>query len=237
VISQGAGELSQVACGRGCLKSRVCPQQAPDDSDGVGEGGLAFAVPSSALDEWCALRPLAMSNQGDERKQAEEGGCRPTDGLLRPAASGFDSQVVADLVECHLQLPPQDEPGHDLGRGGVEVRAEESLGREGVVGVADEDPANGDGRVAGAVPQRRVGDDLDGPVGLAVPERDGQGVQIVVGSPRRAARVGSRVPTTRERPFCFGTRGGGGANRRASRRRRVTMVATERVAARNSRVA
>jgi len=237
VISQGAGELSQVACGRGCLKSRVCPQQAPDDSDGVGEGGLAFAVPSSALDEWCALRPLAMSNQGDERKQAEEGGCRPTDGLLRPAASGFDSQVVADLVECHLQLPPQDEPGHDLGRGGVEVRAEESLGREGVVGVADEDPANGDGRVAGAVPQRRVGDDLDGPVGLAVPERDGQGGPDRGRITQACCEGGEPRPDDAGAALLFWDAGGGGANRRASRRRRVTMVATERVAARNSRVA
>ncbi len=57
----------------------------------------------------------------------------------------------AETPFCHLRLdylhlPPQDEPGHDPDSVRVEVGVEEGLGRKGVGGIADEDPADRDGR-------------------------------------------------------------------------------------------
>jgi len=78
-------------------------------------------------------------------------------------------------VKRGSQAPPQDDPGHDLNGGGVAARAEEGLGREGVGGIADGGPTDGDGRQARAVPYGRVRNDLNRAVRFAVPEGDRQG--------------------------------------------------------------
>src|SRR5271168_5114749 len=82
------------------------------------------------------------------------------------------------FLEGDLDLPAVDEPADDLDRVRLEVGAEEGLGFHLVLGLpfglTDEDPADRNGREAAVIPEGGACRDLDGAVGPAIPERDGE---------------------------------------------------------------
>jgi len=172
VINERVRCFSQVARGRGCLKSHMSPEGAAHEGDRIREGRGLFVVPGSPFDEGCALGPVGVGDKGDEGEQAEQHWGGAANGFLGPPASGLDAKMITDLMERGFHLPAEHEPGDDLDRGGRTVGTQESLGGEGVVGITDEDPAERHGGQAGAVPQSRLRDNLDRPVPLAVSERD-----------------------------------------------------------------
>jgi len=99
--------------------------------------------------------------------------------------SRLHAEMVSDLVEGHLQLPPLHKPGDDLLGTSIQVSAEEGLGWEGVLGIADEHPAGGNGRHVGSIPDRPVGDDLNGtiPHAIAAGHRDGRPARCQIDRP------------------------------------------------------
>ncbi len=88
--------------------------------------------------------------------------------------SRLNAQVSAGGVERDFQLPAQHEPGADLQRGRLAVGAQERLRGERALRMADEDPADGDRRQPGMRAHGGLRDDLDHPLRLAIPPRDGE---------------------------------------------------------------
>ena len=64
----------------------------------------------------------------------------------------FHAQVGSDFLKGDLRLPTQHKPLQDLGRVCRRVGAEQGLRIEGTLGVADQHPADEDGRLARTVP-------------------------------------------------------------------------------------
>ena len=79
------------------------------------------------------------------------------------------TQMGSYLVEGDLQLPAQYKPFQDLGRVRRRVGTEQGLSGEGALGVSDQHPANEDGGLAGAVPDRRLGGEFHGAGDAVVP--------------------------------------------------------------------
>ena len=73
----------------GLHKIRVGPQVTADESDDIRKGGFGFGVPGGRADGQRALGSELVSQQGDERKQAQEGGGGAGNCQIRPLALGF----------------------------------------------------------------------------------------------------------------------------------------------------
>jgi hypothetical protein len=74
----------------------------------------------------------------------------------RQRALGLNAEMPSGLLKRDFELPAQHEPGEDLLGCGVQVGAEQGLGGEGALGVADQDPAQRDRRHAAVVPDGGV---------------------------------------------------------------------------------
>ena len=79
------------------------------------------------------------------------------------------AQMGSNFLEGCLQLPPQHKPLQDLGRACRWVGAEQGLGVEGALGIADQHPAHGDGRFARAVPDGGLGGEFHAAGGAVIP--------------------------------------------------------------------
>ena len=102
-------------------------------------------------------------------------GAHQGDGPVRPLALGLYSQVGPHLLKSDLQLPAKHKPFQDLGRVRCRAGAQQGLGSEGLLGVADQHPANDRRGLAGAVPDRRLGGDFHHAGGAVVPGNRGTG--------------------------------------------------------------
>ena len=91
-----------------------------------------------------------------QEKSPSRAGVRAGDGEIGPLALCLHTQMGSYLVEGDLQLPAQYKPFQDLGRVRRRVGTEQGLSGEGALGVSDQHPANEDGGLAGAVPDRRL---------------------------------------------------------------------------------
>ncbi len=146
--------------GRWRIHQVVSPEVAAHGGQRVGEGGLTFGVPGALAGR--QGQPVeVVRHQGDETEQAEEAGHRPLDGAPGPVALGLDAEVTTRLLERHLDIPPPDVPGHDLERRRALVGAAQDGRLERAGRVAQQDLADGDGRLAVATPHRRVADHLE----------------------------------------------------------------------------
>ena len=97
----------------------------------------------------------------------------------RPLALCLHTQMGSYLVEGDLQLPAQYKPFQDLGRVRRRVGTEQGLSGEGALGVSNQHPANEDGRLAGAVPDRRLGGEFHGAGDAVVPGHLGAGPSYI----------------------------------------------------------
>ena len=78
------------------------------------------------------------------------------DGVIRPLALGLHAQMRSHFLEGDLQLPAQHKPFQNLRRFHGQVSAQQSLCGEFALGVPNQDPAQGHGRLARAIPDRRL---------------------------------------------------------------------------------
>ena len=97
------------------------------------------------------------------------------DGGLQPLALGLHAQVGTDLPESHLDLPATLAGGEHGRRFPVGVGAEQGLGFALSGRVAEEQPAQGDGGLAGVEPEGGASGGQEAPLG-AVGSALGQGV-------------------------------------------------------------
>ena len=173
VVEEGARDFDEIGIWRGCRKSGLGPQLAAHQGEGVGEGRDRFGVPGGLRDRGRGSSlELVVGEQRHQGEETEQRWGRAGDRTIGPLALGLDAQVGPHLVEGHFELPAQDEPGEDLLGIGFEVGTEQGLGGELLQGVANQDPADGHGREARRVPERRLGADRNRTIPLAVPARD-----------------------------------------------------------------
>jgi hypothetical protein len=78
-----------------------------------------------------------MGQEGDQRKQAEQGRSGAGNGRIRPLALGFHAQMGAHLMKGDFHPPAADEPGQDLERHQVEIGRQHGLGLETAQRIAD----------------------------------------------------------------------------------------------------
>ena len=120
-----------------------------------------------------------VGGQGGPGEEAQQYGRGAGDGQVGPLTLGLHTQVGPDfleepapyLIRGDFQLPTQDKPLEDLGW----VGAEQCLGIEGALGISYQHPANGDGRLARAVPDGGLRGEFHGAGGAVVPGRFGVG--------------------------------------------------------------
>src|SRR5215207_103130 len=81
-------------------------------------------------------------------------------------------QALTHLLKSCLHLPTPYKPGDDPLGSGVEIGAQQSLGLELLLGIADQDPTQRNGWQPRAVPDRRGRSHLDGALPAAIPVSD-----------------------------------------------------------------
>ena len=160
--------------------------------------------PSDASHRWRRARAMASTKVGDglsyqaalrwvmgrrfcnawaarvvQEKSPSRAGRGAGDGEIGPLALCLHTQMGSYLVEGDLQLPAQYKPFQDLGRVRRRVGTEQGLSGEGALGVSDQHPANEDGGLAGAVPDRRLGGEFHGAGDAVVPGHRGAGPSYI----------------------------------------------------------
>ena len=134
-----------------------------------------------------------MGGYGGPGKEAQQSRRGAGNGQVRPLALGLHAQVGPHLLKGDLQLPAQDKPFQDLGRVRRRVGAEQGLGVEDALRVADQHPAQEYRRLAGAVPDRGLGGEFHGAGGAVVPVHGHAGPSCVVLIKERFQRWPSRA--------------------------------------------
>src|SRR5215213_4373036 len=130
---------------------------------------MALVVPSRSANATFALRHVSVSEESDHREEPQQRRGGPLDRPFRPMPLGFEPEALAGLLECGLHLPAFHEPRDHPLRIGIEVGAQQSLGFEVLLWVADQYPAHGNGGQARGVPERRFRDDLNRALCTAIP--------------------------------------------------------------------
>src|SRR3954453_11738235 len=71
-LHEGAREFNDLIDTSGCLETLVPPQRAPDERQGVGEGGALLAVPRGPARGSGRIGHVLVGEEGDERAEAEQ---------------------------------------------------------------------------------------------------------------------------------------------------------------------
>ncbi len=176
------GTFTRSRSGADVRKASWSHNGAADQGQGVGEGGRACDTrrPAGATGPPRRVRCAAASPS--RTAPAGPASCAGSPGRTTGAASR--GRGAARLLEGDLHLPALDKPAQDLLGARRRVGAEQSLRGERAQGIADQHPAQGHGRQAAVVPDRRVGGDLDVRVPRPIPVRRRDAAQAVPGRRR-----------------------------------------------------
>src|SRR5918995_5798772 len=112
---------------------------------------MALLVPSRSANSTFTLRHVSVSEERDHREEPQQRWGGSLDRPLRPMPLGFEPEALASLLERSLHLPAFYEPRDDPLRIGIEICAQQSLGFELLLWIADQYPAHGHGGQARAV--------------------------------------------------------------------------------------
>ena len=138
------------------------------------ESGVGLGVPGGPARCQGAFPLQAMGDQDEPTEEARQGGRGAGNGRGRPLALGLDSQMGTHLLEGDFHLPAAQVPGEDGLGGQVGIGAQQGLGFPAAGRVPQQDPAQGDGGLAGVVPEghaRSIGQVLLRPVGPGLGQR------------------------------------------------------------------
>src|SRR5260370_3195121 len=102
VVDKGTGNIHEVGFCRQCMESRLGPELATDQGEGVGEGGEGLEVPSRSAKRGDG-RGLGMGEQRHQGKEAEQCRGRARDRTVGPLALGLHAEVGADLAKRHCE--------------------------------------------------------------------------------------------------------------------------------------
>ncbi len=130
-------------------------------------------IPGGLAGRQFAPSGMLMRQQSQQREQSQQSRRRAHDRQIRPLALGLEAQMLANFMEGDFQLPSENEPFHDLHRLDVQVRAQQGLGLELALRVADQHPTNRHDRLTAMPPNRGAGNNFNNPPTCSIPLRDG----------------------------------------------------------------
>src|SRR2546421_7382884 len=138
----------------------MAPHMPPDESEHVTKGGGLLAIPSG-LRHWnLSIRMQGLPEEGHETVETKEQRSRALNSPIRPLALCLDAQMGASLLKGHLQSPALHEIADDLFCWLSGVGGKNGLGGTLTQWITSEDPADGQGIVARAIPQGCAGANL-----------------------------------------------------------------------------
>ena len=76
----------------------MTPQTVPHHGQGIRKRGARFAIPRGLAPGQLVTPHALMGEQGDQRKQTQQGGRGVCDRQVRPLALGFDPQPGATCL-------------------------------------------------------------------------------------------------------------------------------------------
>lgn len=85
----------------GCAETLFLQNIAAHRGEGVGKGRAYLAIPGAGDCSLTGIGYELLSEQGHDREQAKQAGCRARDGPVRPLTLRLHAQVVTDR---HRQL-------------------------------------------------------------------------------------------------------------------------------------
>ena len=113
-----------------------------------------------------------MCKHSDQREQPQESRGSSSYRQIRPLSLCLESQMPTHLLEGYFQLPAHHKPTEDLLWIGIEVGTQKGLGFELFLRIAHQDPAQGYGEQARAVPHGCFRSDLDHALPAPIPISD-----------------------------------------------------------------
>ena len=140
----------------------------PDQSNCIREGWLGLSVPGRSL-HWRLTIGQFMSQQSYQGEQSQQGWCRSLNCQVGPLSLCFQTQMSTSFLKSYFESPAHDEPIQNLNRVGCLVCSKESGGFKLTQGIANQHPTNGQGVIAGRVPQGRAGHVLNQPLPTTIP--------------------------------------------------------------------
>lgn len=161
----------------------MIPQVASNQRDRIGKGRQGFDIPSRATHPACPLLDQQMGDQRHDRIETQQRRGTAGNRLIIPLPLRFQPQMGTGFFKRDFHRPALDKPIQDgLGRV-VQVGREQSLRIKLLLGIANEDPADGHRRFAAVRPNRGIRADIDvaGPLAIAVgnAQRRPLGLRIV----------------------------------------------------------
>src|SRR6266850_2892023 len=114
----------------------MLPYISPDQGHRIRKGGANFAIPRRASHAGRSLFDQQMRSQRDDRIQAQQGRCRAGNGTIIPLARRFHPQMGSCFLTRHFHGPATDKPGQHRRRGMIEMRRQQGLWVEILLGIS-----------------------------------------------------------------------------------------------------
>ena len=85
-----------------------------DKGDRVRESRQCLSIPTRGQGRKFSVGHQSISQECDDREQAEQNGAGVRDGQVGPLPLGLEADMSADFLEGHLDLPALDKPSQNL---------------------------------------------------------------------------------------------------------------------------
>ena len=118
------------------------PKMATKKSKDVMEGRMGLRIPSSLRQGRKVIRVKSKNHQNDDTKESKESRGRTVDGIVRPLALSFDTEMRSREFKGDFNGPTLDEGGNDGARGEMDISGEKGNRITFAAGVTDQNPAN-----------------------------------------------------------------------------------------------
>lgn len=133
------------------------------------KGRRVFVIPGCLRERDVSIGMKRAPKERDQAVETEEHGRRAVNGQVRPLALGLDPQMGPALLESRFQAPAFHERAHDPLRSLRLVRRKERFGWPFPLRITRENPTNGQGVKARAIPQSSPCADLQGAFAFSIP--------------------------------------------------------------------
>ncbi len=126
----------------------------PDQRQTIREGRFILLVPRRPVERHIPVWVPPHTQHHDQRKQAEQHGCRPCYRLVRLLPLRLHAELSAGFFKRHLDRPPLHHQAENLFRRCRQVGAAERFVAQFALRVSDQDVTNLNGTLTRRIPQR-----------------------------------------------------------------------------------
>ena len=210
MVKESPWDCDDLVMKRGPSKKAGGPQLQTNEGQRVRKSWQGFGIPSSLTNRKGLLTQQLMSENGDERKEAQEGRGGTQNGQIRPLTLRLYTQMGTNLMKGHFDRPTHDKPLQDLNRVSVLIGTQYGLGGKTALWITNEHPTDGNGGNASMVPQGGACRHLDGSSDASIPG-NGAGLPDGVGIGQAFGEGGLTLALAAGRPRFPASRFGAGS--------------------------